>query len=707
LNCGTGPTIHMTAACLAVAAQPYILDQANVTYILDTDVNADGSAFMMGNANVTLDLNGHTVTYGNGPVVSVPNGGFESGTTGWDISGAPTASVKPAPTGMWGANALFVSNYSATQTIVSNPISIPVANREYAVTVTGKGGWNQSLEIQMIDTVTGQNLPMTSINRATIDRGYGRVESFLPATTNPVKMQIQLIPNAGVTVAQTYIDYAQIFPLGDYGVIASPSSGKLPLNLQTTDIKAAAKRLANGPSTVKNGSLIQGKARAYGSNAINALSSRGISVSDVTSFVNGMDSMNLNLQWGTTATILDSTFDSDIDNISDRQKAFCQINISSTSGDIRIEGNTLTNSPEIGIFIGKNTGGFITVKNNNISQRAIVSNPYAIHLYGASNFLIANNRITPINGRGISMDGSQPTHDGEVYGNYVESRMKPNIEYAFDKMSATPLRIRNWGNVQSGIHIHDNTFVAITGDPGSVWVADGAFITMQNDDPTVQNPLGGNLIENNTFKAIVTTTDKAYKAWGVTISGVAAGAGLLVKNNTFESNDISLNFGDDDNWQGSNADILFLQNTFKKSSEGAARDYTPILAGDGRNTVTKMRIIDPIFTNGAAFPGVRFIDIKTKDIGIGYLLNINAIPGASVEVKNAQGVTLYTGITDGNGQSNNIPLVSTTYSQVDPKVLTPIVTNNYPLAVTVTGNGKTVTQSTNLTENTTLTFNLQ
>ncbi len=707
LNCGTGPTIHLSASCLTAATQPYILDQANATYILDTDVNADGSAFMMGNANVTLDLNGHTVTYGNGAVTSVPNGGFENGTTGWDVSGAPTATIKPAPTGMWGANALFFSNYSAIQTIVSSPISIPVANREYAVTVTGKGGWNQAIEIQMIDTVTGQNLPMTNVNRASVDRGYGRVESFMPTTTNPVKMQIQLIPNAAAVITQTFLDYAQIFPLGDYGVIASPSSGQLPVHLQTTEIKAAAKRLANGPSTIKNGSLLQGKAHAYGSNAINALSTKGISVSNVTAFVNGMDSINLNLQWGTTASVLNSTFDSDIDNISDRQKIFNQINVSATSGNIRIEGNTLTNSPQVGIFVGKNTGGFITIKNNTISQRAVVSNPYAILLYAVSNFLVADNRITPIWGRGISLDGSQPTHDGEVYGNYVESRMRPNIEYTFDKMSATPLRIRNWGNVQSGIHIHDNTFIAMTGDPGTVWVADGAFVTMQNDDPNVQNPLGGNLIENNIFKAIVTTTDKAYKAWGMTISGVAPGAGLLVKNNILESNDISLNFGDDDNWQGIDADILFLQNTFKKSNEGAARDYTPMLAGDGRNTVTKMRIIDPIYTNGAAFPGVRFIDIKTKDIGIGYLLTVNAVPNASVEVKNAQGTVIFTGTTDSSGTLNAIPLISTTYSQIDPKVLTPIITNNAPLQITVSGNGKTVTQSTNLTQNTTLTFNLQ
>ena len=43
----------------------YVLDQANTTYTLATDVTTSGTAFAVGAANVTLNLNGHTLTYDN------------------------------------------------------------------------------------------------------------------------------------------------------------------------------------------------------------------------------------------------------------------------------------------------------------------------------------------------------------------------------------------------------------------------------------------------------------------------------------------------------------------------------------------------------------------------------------------------------------------------------------------------------------------
>src|SRR5436305_1516281 len=78
---------------------PYLLDQPNATYTLTTDVHTKGTAFLVAAADVTLDLNGHEVVYGDSDPVVVPNGGFEegSGTTvpGWDLSGAPNARLAP------------------------------------------------------------------------------------------------------------------------------------------------------------------------------------------------------------------------------------------------------------------------------------------------------------------------------------------------------------------------------------------------------------------------------------------------------------------------------------------------------------------------------------------------------------------------------------------------------------------------------------
>jgi len=48
-----------------VKGPPFILDKADATYILTKDVAADGQAFVITGANVTLDLDGHTVVFGN------------------------------------------------------------------------------------------------------------------------------------------------------------------------------------------------------------------------------------------------------------------------------------------------------------------------------------------------------------------------------------------------------------------------------------------------------------------------------------------------------------------------------------------------------------------------------------------------------------------------------------------------------------------
>lgn len=44
---------------------PYLLDKDNAHYVLTKDVTTDGTAFILGGSKTTLDLNGHTVTFGN------------------------------------------------------------------------------------------------------------------------------------------------------------------------------------------------------------------------------------------------------------------------------------------------------------------------------------------------------------------------------------------------------------------------------------------------------------------------------------------------------------------------------------------------------------------------------------------------------------------------------------------------------------------
>ena len=102
---------------------------------------------MVGAANVTLDLNGHTVTYGSGASPVVTNGGFEApynsdgSVPGWNLSGAPNAILAPNSDYLFGNQVLRLNNFSTAQTIISDPISIPEANHDYTASIIP--GWSR------------------------------------------------------------------------------------------------------------------------------------------------------------------------------------------------------------------------------------------------------------------------------------------------------------------------------------------------------------------------------------------------------------------------------------------------------------------------------------------------------------------------------------------------------------------------------------
>ncbi|MDY0099102.1 MAG: hypothetical protein RBR81_07855 [Bacteroidales bacterium] len=66
---------------------------SGATYILTNDISSPVSAVFLGK-DVTLDLNGYTITYADGNYGHIPNHGFEDGLVGWDISKAPGAKIE-------------------------------------------------------------------------------------------------------------------------------------------------------------------------------------------------------------------------------------------------------------------------------------------------------------------------------------------------------------------------------------------------------------------------------------------------------------------------------------------------------------------------------------------------------------------------------------------------------------------------------------
>jgi hypothetical protein len=109
-------------------SEPGSYDKVGASYILTGDISSPKSTLFLGK-NVTLDLNGYTVSYATGDYEHIPNYSFEEGLAGWDVSGAPTARIEDTKVHVFvGENILRLS---AGEEIVSSYINLPVDDRSY------------------------------------------------------------------------------------------------------------------------------------------------------------------------------------------------------------------------------------------------------------------------------------------------------------------------------------------------------------------------------------------------------------------------------------------------------------------------------------------------------------------------------------------------------------------------------------------------
>ena len=110
-------------------SEPGNYGEPGASYMLTQDISSDRSTLFLGK-DVTLDLNGYTITYANGDYEHVPNYGFEEGLKGWDISNAPGAKIE---------NTAEVHQFIGDKilrlkkgdVIASAYINLPVAGRSY------------------------------------------------------------------------------------------------------------------------------------------------------------------------------------------------------------------------------------------------------------------------------------------------------------------------------------------------------------------------------------------------------------------------------------------------------------------------------------------------------------------------------------------------------------------------------------------------
>jgi parallel beta-helix repeat protein len=661
------------------------------------------------------------VTYDNAAPITVANGGFEQGTgrtvPGWDLSAAPSAAIAPNNFHLWGHQVLQFKNITSTQTIVSDPIAIPTANLEYAATISAHDpGCYTATSISVIDSVTGKVLANTPGSYS------GAEVAFTPTTSDAVRLQISVKPTQTDTVE---LDYASLNVASDYGVIASTAWYYMPSQLanalpnwnQIQPAMAAAQNL-----TICNGNIVQGQAKGYASLPIFAGNMPGLTVQNVNTRSTGIDTGAVYAAYSSKGLVISGcVFRSTSDKVTNRKSMIgAQVHVDYASGPVTVEGNRFYGSPQVGIF-GRNDSN-LTISNNIIQSNSIVGDGYGILVDQVDHFVISGNTITAgvgASSRGIMIDGySGVDAHGEIYGNYVDIRERPNPEYDLNFTTAA-FFLRTWQDAGfNNVNVHDNTFIAHTSE-GMSYGAAGIRVTMpSNHNGTDLN----NVIANNTFEAILEPTgnnkpNSNYYAWAALLQGVGANCCPLFLNNAFESNDISLKLG-----SGDGPDVLdgdFVSDTFSKSRTGAAVAYSSVAAGYWIGNLHNMRIIDARYANGAT-PAIEWSGIQPpadglpRDLALGWLLTVVAgdatgqpLSGATVTVLDDSGSQVFTGLTDASGRLAGIPLATTIYQQSRTNLADITTQNCGPLQVRVSLAGyATATRTINVTHSTTVQFQL-
>jgi hypothetical protein len=467
-------TVLLDAASLAARGKgPYLLDQPATTYILRRDVRAEGTAFVVAAPDVVLDLGGHTIVYGDAAPLAVANGGFEEGSDqsvpGWDLGGAAAARLAPNTSYLFGRQVLRLSSFRTPQRLVSDPVVLRQAGRGHAATITPAGPDSPcTLTLSVVDTVTGRVLGRGT--SSSVSRGLSAVARFTPSSANPVRLQVDVTPLRGAA-ASVDLDGATLAVEGDCGILASrvwdgelPAWGSLPPPVQATYGKKAVARF-----TVRNGRVVEGKGKGHASPPLFFRDLPGVTVEGIETYASGMDTETVDASGASgSVRIVGSTFRQDVANISHRMRCFATIKLNNVRGPIVVEGNRLLGSPQVGIMLGRNDPRYpVRVCRNEFRQNAVVTNGYAILCSGVQNFEITDNVVRPVSGKGFCLDsytGALLGH-GEIRGNVVEVRERPNREYPAG-LVATALRLRNVadrGGAQRDVRIHDNTFAVSCG----------------------------------------------------------------------------------------------------------------------------------------------------------------------------------------------------------------------------------------------------
>ncbi len=577
--------------------------KAGTTYVLMKDISSKMTPIFLGK-DVTLDLNGHTVTFADGDYERIPNSGFEEGLKDWDTSQAPGAKiVSTIVRPLVGKKFCLLPE---GQEIVSKYITLPVANRSYyamcALSNARGGPRGAMITITVEDELgnpvrcefTGGSKPPVRVScplEATQAKlGGGTLFAhlhYLPAGRYRIRIeavskdcqidQADIRPAFDVGVAvlgrvapwATYQDKLKDYPCEFFDYCKK--NGRTPVDSVPVVSGAGEVTIKNG--IIKNGSV---GARSFGilSNAREVT----LKLENVKVLNAGLDA---NAVLASKAIIKNCRFEVDTPFI---------INRHHTTSDRNVQ---LGKAVEISHseFIGgqgslSTRGGNANIHDNLFVNAQTVTNHYSIS--PCTGDKIYNNRFEPRIGSGIYIYRMQNV---EVYNNVFEiTAAPPNSEYRYAKYSTNAIRLRGTGAKPGGKGVCENNRIY----QNKIHVQAKAYPEYKGYKPHayaffISVPSGTNYIYDNEITVENNESDPNASAYAFFIG--SSNNGGEIYNNKVTTNCSIAWIG---NSYGSSKNTKFYNNTFIRA-ENTLPKYKAFILGNGGNTAENIDFFSNTF----------------------------------------------------------------------------------------------------------------
>ena len=426
--------------------------EPGATYVLTNDITAPRSAIFLGK-DVTLDLNGYTVTFADAGYEHIPNGSFEEGFSSWDMSKAPSAKIEDKKVHVFIGNNIL--RLSAGEEITSSYINLPLPSRSYYAFC---GVIAPEMKVSVfVEDISGNSVKCitaygdsTMVSCPVLKRsprlGGGFVFAHLTGLSSG-KYRIRIKAET-----DCLIDYADIRPAMDVGIGIADLTNPMGHNDHlynsvhsaffdyTANVKSGAPlpgipgASGKGSVTVKNG-IIRNGTPGILSWGIQSTADDVMIVLDNLKIINsGINSTAVDVP---QAIITRCTFDVDNPFIINRHGSeFYAVDL---RGDKPSEVSFSEFHGGQGCLSFK--GNLSGIHHNYFANRQTVTNHYSIMAMGDSS-QVFDNIIEPEIGSGIEIY----VHRGiEIFNNVIRvTAAPPTCEYGHEEYSTTAIRIADY-----------------------------------------------------------------------------------------------------------------------------------------------------------------------------------------------------------------------------------------------------------------------